>query len=119
MSEKGKAVIIWILTALLSLIYVLAGFPKLMGSALLADRFLDLGYDYQFMKVIGLIEVACGILLLVPRVAFYSTIVLIIVMIGAAVTHIRVDELDQLVVPILMLIPLALLARARWQSRWH
>ena len=42
MSEKGKAVITWILTALLALVYVVAGFPKLMGSAPIADRFVAL-----------------------------------------------------------------------------
>jgi uncharacterized membrane protein YphA (DoxX/SURF4 family) len=117
--KKGKAVVIWTVTVLLSIIYVLAGFPKLMGSALLADRFVDLGYDYQFMKMVGLIELACGVLLLIPRVAFYSTALLIVVMIGAIVTHIRIDEFPQLVLPLAMIVPLAIIARVRWQSRWR
>jgi len=119
MSEKGITVVVWILTVLLSLIYLLAGFPKLMGSAMVADRFVDLGYDYQFMKLIGLAEIGCGILLLIPRVAFYPAALLVIVMIGAIVSHIRIGEFPQLVVPGAMLIPLAFVARARWQSRWR
>lgn len=77
----------WLLTILLAVLMVGPGSQKFTGRTW-ERMFRQWGYPDGFYLVIGAIEVICGVGLLVPRLASYSAIVLVVVMLGASATHI-------------------------------
>jgi putative oxidoreductase len=77
---------LWILQALMALMMVGPGVQKLTGSTW-QRMFRVWGYPEHFYFVIGVIEVAAGLGLLVPRIATPSALLLMCVMAGAAITR--------------------------------
>ena len=63
---------------------------KVGGTAQMVELFDKVGLGQWFRYLTGLLEVAGGIGLLIPRYAFYAAILLVIVMIGAIITHVAV-----------------------------
>lgn len=100
-----------VLSWILALVFVAAGVPKIIGVAQVAANFEHLGYSPAFRVLIGVLEVAGGVALLVPAAALYGALLLIVIMIGAAWTVLRVG--DSVAPPIIVGALLALLAVLR------
>ena len=81
-----------ILTGLLALLFIAAGVPKLLGLGTAAEEFAKLGYSAGFRLLIGALEVAGGVALLVPAVALFGACVLLVIMAGATWTLIQVGQ---------------------------
>jgi putative oxidoreductase len=77
----------WLLQLLLAVVMVGPGSQK-FTSPVWERMFRSWGYPDGFYLVIGGIEVAAGLGLLVPKIASASAIVLAVVMAGAAATQI-------------------------------
>jgi putative oxidoreductase len=107
----------WILTLLLAALMVGPGWQKFTGPTW-ERMFRTWGYPDGFYLVIGAIEVAGGILLLIPRTASYSAIVLAIVMLGAAATQVTRGGRNG-VGEIVFAVLLTALAWIRWRDRWR
>ena len=56
----------------------------------MVELFDKVGLGQWFRYFTGLLEVAGGIGLLIPRYAFYAAVLLAIVMVGAIITHVAV-----------------------------
>lgn len=96
---------LWVGQAALALVFLFAGAAK-FTSPMWPRMFARWGYPDHFSLVVGAIEVAAGLALLVPRLAAPASIVLLVVMLGAGATHVVHDEfqrLPQIVVMSLML----------------
>ena len=106
----------WILSVLVALVFFIFGFPLLMGSALAADKFAEWGYGKSFMILVGACEMLGGILILIPRLAFYGAILLGVIMLGAALTHAMHGE-PQVFFPIGFVIVLGFIAWRRKPKR--
>src|SRR5712691_3793969 len=89
---KTKNVFAWILSILLALAFLLAGLPKLLAVTAWIEKFSHWGYPRWSLPLIGLLEVSGAILLLIPRFAIYGVGILIVVMLGAAYTHVANGE---------------------------
>ena len=76
----------WVLTILLAVLMAGPGSQKFVGDTW-QRMFRRWGYPDGFYLVIGAVEVIGGLLLLIPRTASYSAIMLAIVMLGAAATQ--------------------------------
>jgi putative oxidoreductase len=87
---KGSLIALWTLSSLGALAFLAAGGSKLAGAPAMVELFDKVGLGQWFRYVTGLLEVAGGIGLLVPRYAFYAAALLAIVMVGAIVAHITV-----------------------------
>jgi putative oxidoreductase len=112
-----KTIGLWILQALLALVMIGPGIQK-FTSPVWQRMFRAWGYPDHFYLVIGAIEVAAGVGLLIPRTAAPSALVLMVVMIGAAITQITRggrNGVGELVFAAL----LALIAYARWPAAWR
>ena len=105
----------WLLTILLTVLMVGPGTQKFTSNTW-ERMFRRWGYPDHFYLVIGAVEVAGGLALLVPRTASYSAIVLAVVMIGAAATQVLRggrNGVGEIVFASLLLV----LATIRWRDR--
>ncbi len=85
--KKYKPVLAWVLAILLALTFISAGYPKVIPADSMITRFENWGYTAGFASFIGVVELMGGILVLIPRLSFYATILLAMDMIGAIYTH--------------------------------
>ena len=107
----------WILTLLLAAVMVGPGVEKFTKPTW-QRMFRTWGYPDGFYLVIGAIEVAGGIGLLIPRTASYSAIVLATVMVGASATQVLRGGRNG-VGEVVFALLLATLAWIRWRDRWR
>lgn len=108
-----KLVLLWILTAFLTAIFLTAGGTKLAGLPAQADNFARWGYPGWFMYVVGVMEAGGAIALLIPRAAGFAAILLCGTMVGAALTHLAHGETTAAPVPLVLLALVALVGYAR------
>jgi hypothetical protein len=72
------------------LAFIGVGGDKLAGTAVMVELFDKVGIGQWFRYFTGLLEVAGGIGLLIPRYAFYAAVLLALVMVGAIIAHVTV-----------------------------
>jgi putative oxidoreductase len=104
---------LWLCQGVLALMFLFAGSAKFTGP-LWARMFARWGYPDHFYLVIGATEVVAGLALLVPKTAAPASLVLIVVMIGAGVTHALHGEHRRLPQIIVMSVLLLVVAYGRW-----
>jgi putative oxidoreductase len=85
--------VLWTGQILVGVFFVVASAaPKLLGEAYAVAMFDEIGAGDWFRYAIGLVELAGGIGLLVPRLAAAAAVGLVGLMIGAAYTQITVFD---------------------------
>lgn len=108
-----------ILRVLLGVFFIVASAaPKLVGETYAMQTFAEIGAGDWFRYAIGLVELAGGLGLLVPRLAGAAACGLIGLMVGAAATQVFV--LDQplfVITPIILGALLAVVVRHRLVAR--
>ncbi len=82
-----KTAALWILTGLLSALYLFAGGTKLMGMQMHVEHFAQWGYPQWFRLFVGAWEVTAAVLLLIPCASFYGAVLLVPAMVGAVYTE--------------------------------
>ena len=103
----------WSLQVLLGVLFVVLGVAK-FGDPSWARKFAGWGYPDGFYMVVGVLEIAGGLMVLVPRVASYGALTIATVMVGAALTHLTHGETRRLIGPLIFL---ALAAAVGWLRR--
>lgn len=79
---------LWALQIFLGVFFVVASAaPKLLGEANAVQIFDDMGAPTWFRYLVGLLELAGGVGLLVPRLAGLAAAGLALLMVGAAITQ--------------------------------
>ena len=89
----------WVLVVLLAAAFLLSGLGKLTGAA--APMFANWGYPAWFATLIGVLEMAGAIGLLVPRLTRLAILGLTGIMLGAAYTHLSAGEGLQVLRPLI------------------
>lgn len=89
----------WVLPMFLGALFVLIGFGK-FGAPRWETDFLRWGYPPGAHVAVGLVEIAAGLGLMVPRFTFWAAALLAAVMLGAAATHLYWSEPSQVARPI-------------------
>jgi hypothetical protein len=83
----------WIMTALLALFMLGASVaPKLMGSTLASDPLTVVGWPTKYMILIGVIELVCTILFVIPKTALLGAVLLTALLGAALAANLRVDN---------------------------
>jgi uncharacterized membrane protein YphA (DoxX/SURF4 family) len=113
--RRVARIILWLCQGALSLMFCFAGAAK-FSSPMWARMFTRWGYPDHFYLVIGGVEVAAGLALLIPRAAAPAAVVLIVVMIGAGLTHLLHDELRRLPQILVMSFLLCVVVYGRWSE---
>lgn len=111
---RGKHIALLVLQVILGLFFVIASaLPKLTADASAVEGFEQIGFGLWFMYAIGLLELAGGIALATPWLSGLSALSLIALMIGAFITQLTVFDGQYAATPLLMILPLALIAWGR------
>jgi len=115
---KGRAgrAILWIFQAWAAFSFVVIGVGK-FTNAFWLKAFHHWGYSDNFRVLIGVLEIAGGLLIAIPRTATYAAILIDIIMIGALGT--LVVNHEKLFAPIFWLILVSGVGYARRRQAWR
>ena len=81
-----------IMSALPVLMLILSGVMKLVKPAAVVEGFARLGYPESLTVGIGIVELVCAALYVVPRTSVLGAILLTAYLGGATATHVRIGE---------------------------
>ena len=105
---------LWILQALLAAFFIVASAaPKLVGHESAAVGFDRIGWGDWFMYAIGVLELAGGVGLLIPRLSGLAAIGLSLLMVGAAIFNATILDFP-VFTPLLLLVFFAFISWGRW-----
>ncbi|MFD6661645.1 DoxX family protein [Micromonospora chalcea] len=115
---RGLHRTLWVLQGFLGVFFIVASAgPKLFGEANAVQSFEDMGAAPWFRYFVGLVELAGGIGLLVPRLAGLAAVGLALLMIGAAVTQAFILDGGALVLtPVVLFVLFVFIAWGRRDS---
>ncbi|MEU7714520.1 DoxX family protein [Micromonospora chalcea] len=115
---RGLHRTLWVLQGFLGVFFIVASAgPKLFGEANAVQSFEDMGAAPWFRYFVGLVELAGGIGLLVPRLAGLAAVGLALLMIGAAVTQAFILDSGALVLtPVVLFVLFVFIAWGRRDS---
>jgi putative oxidoreductase len=110
---RTHSAIVWALSVLLTCVFLLAGIPKITGSAPLWLQAAAMrGFPAWIRVVVGVVEVVSAIALLIPGVAIYAALGLALLMIPAAITQQMSGE-PGVAIPLVLLVLLLTVAWRR------
>lgn len=105
------------LQVLLALFYGIASaLPKLIAHPAASESFDKMGWGNGGMYTIGALELAGAIALLVPALQSVAAVALGALMVGAFVVQVAVFDGQNAATPLILLVPLALIAWTRRES---
>ena len=104
----------WIGRALLALVFVNAGLAKLFGDPVMVAMFDQIGAGQWLRYLVGGLEVAGAIGVLVPRLSALAATGLVLLMVGATVTNLTVLDAAPWS-PLVLVVLAALVAWAGWR----
>jgi hypothetical protein len=82
----------YIITTLLMLGLGFSAMMKFVGGADLANEFTRLGYNPKIAIALGIVELICALLYVIPRTSVLGAILLTGYLGGATATHVRIDD---------------------------
>ena len=81
-------ILLWLITLFLAFIFIRQGLNKFPDHGGWARAFAAWHFPVWFRYLIGVIELAAGILILWPRTATIGAVMIVVVMIGGMATHV-------------------------------
>ncbi|MER8006454.1 DoxX family protein [Streptomyces sp. NPDC094149] len=104
---------------LLALFYgVASALPKLIGNQYAVDAFDEIGWGGVGMYTIGALELAGAVALLIPVLQSVAAVALSALMVGAFFVQMIVFGGENAATPLILIVPLAVIAWARRGSNW-
>jgi putative oxidoreductase len=111
-TSRGLRIALWVVSGLLTALYLFAGFGKVSGNPQAIEGFAKYGYSDAFRLFIGASELAGAVGLWIPKLSFWAAAGLIVIMLGAVYTHVSNAE-----APTGPVIALILLGFVAWSRR--
>jgi putative oxidoreductase len=88
--RRGVTIALWMGQVLLAAGFLMAGGSKLAGADQMVDLFDKIGFGQWFRYLVGTLEVAAVVGLLVPRLAGLAALGLVGLMVGAVATELLI-----------------------------
>ena len=88
-SEKSKKVIYWGLTGLVSFVFLGSAVGKFMANEEALKMASSFGIDVKTNSMLGVVEIICLLLFVIPRTGIIGTLLLAAYMGGAIATHLE------------------------------
>lgn len=82
----------WTLSGLFALFLCFSGAIKLMSRPEVAETMTQLQWPVKYALTIGIIEIGCTILYMIPRTALLGAVLMMGVLGGAIATHWRIES---------------------------
>ena len=83
----------WIMTTLLALfIFGASVAPKLIGASVAVDSLIQIGWPSEYLLLIGLIEMSCMVLFIIPRTSLLGAVLMTGLLGGAMASHMRAES---------------------------
>ena len=103
---RGHAptIALWALQAVLALMFTMAGLAKVGGDAAMVEMFANIGIVQWFRYVVGALEIAGAVGVLVPRLSGLAALGLACLMVGAILTNLFVLGASPLLPLVLLLV---------------
>jgi putative oxidoreductase len=117
--NAAKNAALWALKVVLAAVFLLFGIQKLLGGTAWVQLFAMAGYPEWFRMVVGVIETAGGVALLIPGLSAYAAIALAVVMFGATFTQLVSGGGWDALASLALLVALIVVARLRWGHALH
>ncbi|MFE3457676.1 DoxX family protein [Nocardiopsis aegyptia] len=113
--KRGLNIVLWVLQVLLALFFAVASaFPKLTGHPSADPTFDAIGYGDWFMYLVGALELAGAIALLIPLLSGVTALAFIALMIGAFVYEVTVIGSGFWYTPVILIALFSFIAWGRW-----
>ena len=103
----------WALQALLAFQFVGGGFLKVSGDPTMVEMFANIGVGLWFRYVVGALEIAGGVGVLIPPLSGLAALGLVCLTVGATLTNVFVLGTNPLL-PIALMLVSGLIAWGRW-----
>ena len=91
-SPKWRVITGWVLTVLPAALLIMSAMMKLTGGEELKKQMEPSGIPYSVVKPLGMVELACAVIYLIPQTAVLGAILVTGYMGGAIATHVRLEE---------------------------
>jgi len=82
----------WVLTVVVGLMMIMSGVMKLNGSEQVVEGFAHLGWPDKLALGLGIVEISCAVIYLIPQTTVLGAILLTGYLGGAIATHVRIGE---------------------------
>ncbi|MET9517232.1 DoxX family protein [Streptomyces sp. NPDC002994] len=116
-TSRAVRITVRVLQILLAVFFAVASAsPKLIGHSSAAEGFDKIGFGDWFMYLVGGLELAGAIALLIPVLSGVAALALGALMVGAFVTQLMVFDGQNAATPLILLVPLMVIA---WNRRQH
>jgi len=89
---KSNKIIYWVLTGLISMVFIGSALGKLTANEESLKMASNFGLDANMFTMIGIVELVCLILFIIPRTGIIGTMLLAAYMGGAIATHVEHGE---------------------------
>jgi len=89
MNTKSKKIIYWVLTGLVAFIFLGSAVGKFTANEEAIKMASNFGLDAKTYTLIGIVEVVCILLFIIPRTGIIGTLLLSAYMGGAIATHLE------------------------------
>lgn len=111
MTSKTRNTAGWILTGVIALLLAFSAFLKISQAPEAVAQAAASGIDAATFRLIGIIEIICVLVFLIPRTAFTGSLLLVAYMGGAIASHLINGDSVVLVVVIEALVWITILLR--------
>ena len=88
-SEKTKRIIYWVLTGLVAFVFLGSAAGKLFANEEALKMANGFGLDAKTYTMLGIVELVCAILFIIPRTGIVGTMLLAAYMGGAIASHLE------------------------------
>jgi hypothetical protein len=89
MSPKARNITGWVLTALIGLLLIFSAIIKIKGGDEMAKNIVAMGLTMDNIKIIGVVEIICALLFIIPRTGVLGTLLVAAYLGGAIATHVE------------------------------
>lgn len=93
-----------VVASVMAAVFAFFGAMKFIGGELVQAQFAAWGYPGWFAYVTGALEIAAAVLLAFGAMRFYGAVLGAVVMVGAAITHLKEPEIGLLPIGIPLLV---------------
>ena len=91
-SEKTSKIIYWVLTGLVAFVFIGSAMGKFTANEEALKMAANFGLDAKTNTILGVVELVCLLLFIIPRTGIIGTLLLAAYMGGAIATHLEHGE---------------------------